>query len=317
MDSRWSHTPSKNTLFLEVTPEYSIRQLLVACGSMSSVDVAGVLASHDYFDDLGLEQGRFLRQPDLESASPVAVIGSAIATRAPCLNLESVIVLGGINVKVIGILRPTATAGDPSSEGTVFVPASLLARRYGQGVRGGVRLAVTVRGDPEVAAISLRSVLTRLHPRSAPSDIVVVTSSDVQREFAKLASSVTQALFWLLAVSQLTAAIGLLNTIFVSVRQRTPEFGLRRAVGATRHTIALGILCESLLISSAGAVAGVVGGALIGMVVARFCGLPAFFNWGVALAAVGLSVVLSAAAGLAPAIRAANQSPVEALRYEG
>jgi putative ABC transport system permease protein len=123
-------------------------------------------------------------------------------------------------------------------------------------------------------------------------------------------------LFGLLLAAQFTAALGLFNTIFMGVAQRTSELGLRRSLGATRSHLATGILGEALGVAIVGIALGIALGVAASAVISSLVSLPFYMNWRVAAASATAALLFSTAAGIVPAVRAANLPPVEALRYE-
>jgi putative ABC transport system permease protein len=104
--------------------------------------------------------------------------------------------------------------------------------------------------------------------------------------------------------------------MLMSVRERTPEIGLRRAVGALRRDIRTQFVLESAMLAGAGGVAGVVGGVGLSWVVSSLGYWPAMISWPAAAIAFAFSVAVGVFFGLYPAMRAARLEPIEALRSE-
>jgi putative ABC transport system permease protein len=121
---------------------------------------------------------------------------------------------------------------------------------------------------------------------------------------------------WLLALSLLVAAIGVVNALTTAVLERTVEIGVRRAVGARRRQVMSQFVAEALAISSAGGGGGVLCGAMLGALAAWSLDLPLHLNVPVMLAALSSSVVLGVCAGGWPALLAARVAPIDALRRE-
>src|SRR5262249_23852693 len=111
--------------------------------------------------------------------------------------------------------------------------------------------------------------------------------------------------------------IGIANIMLVSVRERTREIGVRRAVGATRTTILMQFLVEAVVISTLGGLIGLaLGAGIIGLARLAVPGLPGQLSaWGV-FTALGFAALVGVASGVMPARNAAALDPVEALRYE-
>jgi len=111
--------------------------------------------------------------------------------------------------------------------------------------------------------------------------------------------------------------IGIMNIMLVSVKERTREIGVRRAVGAKKRDILLQFLVESVVISVLGGLVGLALGALIIAAVTRLVpDLPVKLSWWIVAVAVGFSAVVGVLSGVVPARNAAGVDPVDALRYE-
>jgi len=118
------------------------------------------------------------------------------------------------------------------------------------------------------------------------------------------------------AISLIVGGIGIMNIMLVSVRERTREIGLRKAVGARRRDLLLQFLVEAVALCLVGGALGTAAGLLIARLIAWVTPLPASSRPLVALLGFAVSSALGLAAGLYPARRAADLSPIEALRYE-
>ena len=146
-----------------------------------------------------------------------------------------------------------------------------------------------------------------------PSDVDVAQPSDVLTAQADTAGAFNDLFLGLGAVALLVGAVGVANIMVISVLERRQEIGLRRALGATRGQIRAQFLAEAVLLSLAGGVAGVASGAAATAVYARDHGEVIVIPpdaWAGGLAA---ALLIGAAAGLLPAIRAACLSPTQAL----
>jgi len=110
--------------------------------------------------------------------------------------------------------------------------------------------------------------------------------------------------------------VGILAVMLISVRERTPEIGLRRALGATRGDVRVQFLMESALLAGAGGVLGVVAGVAAALAVSRLGYWPTVISWPAALAGLAFSVGVGLVFGIYPAVRAAALEPIEALRSE-
>ena len=129
-----------------------------------------------------------------------------------------------------------------------------------------------------------------------------------------VADATTSLFLGLGAVALLVSGIGIANVMVISVLERRPEIGLRRALGAGRRHIAAQFLVESLLLGAAGGAVGVLLGTTVTLGLARFRDWPVLVPPVAVAAGLGAAVVIGAVAGVYPALRAARLAPTDALR---
>jgi putative ABC transport system permease protein len=255
--------------------------------------------------------GRFL-----DTASeryPFVVLGAVAAQR---LGIDALSVsgrpvqvyLGGTWFTVAGVLDPLPLA--PEIDRAALIGYPIAHRLFGT-----TRSASTlyVRADPERVAQAAALLPATADPKNPEQTQVSRPSSALQAR-ADAQSTLTALFLGLGAVALLVGGVGIANVMVISVLERRPEIGLRRALGATRGHIGVQFLGESVLLSLLGGAAGIALGA------AATAGYASLQGWIVVvpLLAVGgslvLAIALGAVAGLYPALRAARLAPASALR---
>lgn len=130
----------------------------------------------------------------------------------------------------------------------------------------------------------------------------------------QISESTNRQLLWIASISLLVGGIGVMNIMLVSVTERTGEIGLKKAIGANKKRILGQFLTEASVLTSIGGILGVFGGIALAAIIAKMSGTPMVISIPAAVGAVIFSTVIGIVFGLLPSIKAANLSPIEALR---
>lgn len=277
-----------------------------------------------------VEVGRFLNPLDTEETRKVAVIGTGVrkVLFEPTDNpIGQSIVISGVYFQVVGVFlsRQSGDQGDQDAQ-TIFVPFTTFQRAFNFGDRVGW-MAVISR--PEVpASVAEEKVLALLRSRHqvAPDDERAFGHWNMEKEYGKIHGLFlgVRFLVWLVGAGTLAAgAIGVSNIMLIVVKERTKEIGIRRAVGAKPSAVVTQFVVEALILTASAGYLGMVAGVALIEVVDRLLppgGARMFVNPDVglsdALQALGILVAAGILAGLAPAQRALQVSPMAALRSE-
>jgi putative ABC transport system permease protein len=164
------------------------------------------------------------------------------------------------------------------------------------------------------------ALVRRLHGLHAgqPNDFAVESSEALAKSFDQISTTVTAVVAAVVGISLLVGGIGIMNIMLVSVTERTGEIGIAKALGAPRSFILLQFLLEDVLLAVAGGIAGVIVGYLAGAGIAHLVPdfpEPSLPVWAV-VGACGFSGAVGVAFGILPASKAADLTPIEALRRQ-
>jgi len=291
-----------------------------------------------------LLKGRFFREIEMADGSNVCVLNSDMAAKLFPLSesIGSEVRLQTSYYTVIGVIE-SRQSGTVSRNGLgidsvgsqdegeaimeMLIPLTTLLERYGEVLfkfRSGSFEAekvelheVTVKiEDPEkviAAADAIRHLLSRNHKKI---DYRIVIPLQLLRQAERTKQIFNIVLGSIAAISLLVGGIGIMNIMLATVTERTREIGIRRALGAKRRDIVMQFLIETVLLSGVGGVIGVVLGLLVPLVITHFADMLTIVRIWAPVLAFTISVLTGIVFGIYPAMRAANMSPVDALRHE-
>lgn len=285
--------------------------------------VRAVHPDHQVLEGTVITSGRYIDDLDLAEKRKVAVIGDEVSSQLfrgedP---IGERIDIGGITYTVVGVFFDD---GGPGETQLIYVPITTAQLAYGGGRR--VHQIMFTVGDmsveqSEALTDQVRGQLARAHDFD-PDDARALRVRNNLEQFQQVNQMFEWigAFVWVVGVGTVLAgAVGVSNILLVSVKERTAELGLRKAIGATPGSLVAMILQEAVVLTSVAGYAGLVlGVALVEIVAAslpenEYVRDPSV-DLGVLGAAVVLLVVLGTLAGLVPALRAASIDPINALR---
>jgi putative ABC transport system permease protein len=295
----------------------------VTLGASSATEsVSGTSPQIESIDHLTVEAGTFFSAFDAAHALPVAVLGNTVASDlnlSPLRAVGQTIDVSGVQFKVIGVLAAQGGVGFASVDSSVLVPLGAI-----EGQLVAFRPDISqIRVQAEPAAVNtfqaaVESTLRSAHglTGSEQDDFQIVNASSIASAVSSSTKTLTRLMAAIAAISLIVGGIGVTNVMLVTVRERTREIGVRRAVGATRRNIVVQFLVYAVVIAVIGGLLGLglgIGAAYIGG--SALSVTPVF-----SVATVTLALVVAGAvgilAGIGPAVQAASVEPTMALRYE-
>jgi len=303
-----------------VAPQVSAQAVVVAGDKNTTTSVVGTTADYLAVRTYEIWQGSFLTNVANQESLRIAVLGSTTADDLALdeSSIGSEILVGGIPFRVVGILQSKGSSGISSQDDQVLVPIATAQRYFVSGTK--VRsIAVSVASADQITLTKARltALLQERHGTNGTDDDFTISD---QAQLLDTFSSVTGLLALLLggiaSISLIVGGIGIMNIMLVSVRERTREIGIRKAIGARGSDILLQFLVEALVLSLLGGLIGIVLGVAASAAIAAIAGWGFSFSPITVVVAVGFSLIVGVVFGVWPARQAARLDPIAALRYE-
>jgi putative ABC transport system permease protein len=276
------------------------------------------------------EAGRFINERDIQESRKVVVIGKAVREQLFEPDVDPIgkyVKISGVYFQVVGITRTLRSGGQGDRDAnTLFVPFTTLKTAFNMGNRVGF-FAMTAKpgtDGPELER-QVREALSR-HHRISPDDKLAIGSFNMFVMFGKFQTFffVLFALSWIVGgLTLMAGVVGVSNIMLITVKERTKEIGVRKALGATPASIVIMVMKESIVLTTIAGLIGVVAGVILligaGAVFSAMPDSPLGppnLSLSTVLTAVAVLVGAGALAGIMPASHAASIKPIEALRAE-
>jgi putative ABC transport system permease protein len=314
-------SPERDLLSVSATVPVKNRQGAEANGP----GILGVTPDFSLANNRSVDDGRFFSANDLTFETRTCVIGadlvqSLFPARDP---VGQEVLVQGVAFRVIGVLEKRGSQFGGSADSLLLIPLTVFDALFPQVKDGnGDTLHIaTVPRDPlrvreltdqEVAVLRQRRGLKA----NQDNDFAIFTSDESLAAFRQITASIAAAMIFIAAIALLVGGVGIMNIMLVNVTERTREIGVRKALGATRKDIAGQFLVEAVALTGLGGALGIATGLGVAMAVRLIFHFPAAAPlWSVGLG-FGISTAVGLGFGLWPAMKAARQDPIEALRYE-
>jgi putative ABC transport system permease protein len=285
------------------------------------IAIRGAGADYPLIEDRAIERGRSFTAAEALGRTRVCVMGSAVAEVlfGAVDPVGQRVRIGEWSYEVIGLLAAKGKVLGEDLDEVVYVPVATLQSQRGW---GSIADYISVRPtSPRAVQTALEETEQLLRRRRGlradeESNFALSTQDSLLAMYNNLTRAIYGVMLLVSAIGLLVGGIGIMNMMLVSVKERTREIGVRRALGAQRRDILLQFLAEAVTLTLTGGAAGIALGALLAGILAAATPLPAVIPPAVVAIALGVSVATGVFFGLYPAWRASRQSPIEALRYE-
>jgi putative ABC transport system permease protein len=248
----------------------------------------------------------------------VAVIGATTADNLSLTetSIGSTILVGGLPFQLVGIMQPKG--GTTTADDEVLIPLSTAHELFiGSSSVSTIGVSAVSQDAIDTVSGEITGALEQRHGiTNGVDDFTITTQSQLLGTVSSVSDVLTLLLAGIASISLLVGGIGIMNIMLVSVRERTREIGIRKAIGARGRDILSQFLVEALALSLAGGVIGIGAGVVASFVIGTYAGWGFIFSPATVLVAVGFSLFVGIVFGVWPASQAARLDPVVALRYE-
>ncbi|MBZ5553496.1 MAG: ABC transporter permease [Acidobacteriia bacterium] len=289
--------------------------------SIEDVDIRGVSVNAPFMGQvMELASGRHFTETDVDHVALRVIIGADLAEklfygRDP-LGLE--VKIDGIPFEIIGVAKKTGSFFGQSMDNFARIPITMYQRMYGSHESLFINVQAPSEAQLPQAMDEVRVIMrARQHtPYKKEDGFALETAAS----FIDLWQSFSQGIFAVtISIASIALIVGgvvIMNIMLVSVRERTREIGIRKAIGARRRDILLQFLIEAVTLAGSGGLLGALLGIAIALILSKVSPLPAVIRWWSILMGIGMASSVGLFFGIYPASRAAKLDPIVALRFE-
>ncbi len=311
-----------------VTPIKQARTVVRAGGVEKQLSVTGTTNSYIEFVDIALDRGRIITKEEADRQDKIAIVGASIADEffAGEDPIGQYIVAFDTPMQIVGVLSrkekaDTVSIMDTSAtyNNAIVVPVGIFRRMFNtdQGFQTVLAKAADISSIPQVRKKVLQ-ILDRNHGKwdNRITKYMVFSMDEQLALIDQTVGTLTLGVALLAGISLLVSAIGIMNIMLVSVKERTREIGIRKALGAQEDWIMLQFLIETVLLCGGGGLVGLGFAFFASFLIGIIAHWPAVVRLETCVLAISLSLATGLFSGFYPASKAAKLSPQEALRYE-
>lgn len=285
------------------------------------ITVMGV--DEHFVTNSGLEvtEGRNFSNFDISNNAYVCIVGSDFGKGLlkDVNPIDKIISVRGAKFRVIGMLKEKGSTFGNSQDLRVMVPIQV-ARSLFTSPNINYTISVMVAKKEllekavDQATLTMRQI-RRLNPVEE-NNFGISRSDDLINRILSITQYLSISAWVIGVITIFGSSIALMNIMLVSVTERTREIGVRKALGATRNTIAIQFFIETLVVGQLGGILGIILGILLGFAIAAAMGFGFVIPWAAILSAFAVTFIVAIFSGSYPAVKASRLDPIEALRYE-
>jgi putative ABC transport system permease protein len=291
--------------------------------ALDNINIRGVTANIADMDVEEVETGRYITDADNDSRSDVTFIGQQVASKLfPSVDpIGKTIYIDGRGFLVVGVAKPIGAVLGQSQDDFAYVPIRTFLKHYGEHGQG-LDLAINIQArGPEWMQRTEDEARTMMRGRRhldpmADDNFGILASDTIMGLWHNLTGAIAATMVGVVSVFLVIGGVVIMNVMLATVTERTREIGLRKSLGARRSDILLQFLTETAVMSTIGGAIGVALAYIFALVIAANTPVPMHVPISAVLIALGVSTAVGVFFGIYPANKAANLSPIEALRQE-
>ncbi|MFA7360946.1 MAG: ABC transporter permease [Candidatus Kapaibacterium sp.] len=315
----------KATLYKYISLEYWKGAKTFKYGQNSTnpnMQLGGVNMDFLPCNDYSVKEGRFFTQPELNSASSVAVIGMEVVDKLfpKETPIGKKIILDKNEFMVIGILEPKGESFGQSRDNIALIPITRALQIYRGDENQSINIAVQAPSreqyDETVEHISgIMRIIRKVKP-GEDNNFEIYSNESLIAQVSSFTKYFKYGAGFISFIALLAAGIGIMNIMLVSVTERTKEIGIRKSIGAKQKNILYQFLFEAVILSLLGGIAGIILGILSGNLLAIYLSSPVVIPVDWIIIGLVICTLVGLIFGVYPAYKAAKLNPIDALRYE-
>jgi putative ABC transport system permease protein len=286
-------------------------------------DIVGTLPNYQFTRNFSLENGRFLDDDDNRTNARVAVLGATVteAIFGTADPVDEYINIGKINFRIIGVLKEKGVdLSGVDQDDLIILPLNTAQRSiFKNDYLTGILIKIENKNKMVTAENTIREILREEHMldrKNEDDDFSIKNQNDILEAELETSKTYNLLITSIAAISLFIGGIGIFASMLMSVRERTNEIGLRKAIGACKSEILIQFLLESAVMGIAGGILGIVIGIVSTAVISLLSSWPVFISLNVIVLSFSFSFIVGIVFGSLPARNASLLEPIDALRWE-